>query len=222
MLKRIIEWSVREQAASCCCSRSRLPSAGSSRCGARRSRRCRTCRDVQVIVQADYNEQAPRIVEDQVTYPIAAEMLKVPGARTVRGLFVLRRLVRLRHLRGRHRSLLGALARAGVPERHQGQAAGDRDADPGPRRDGTGLGLPVRAGGHDRHARPRAAARRAGLVSPLRAHRGARRVGGRERRRVREAVSGGHRSGEAARVRHSGHARHDAPSRTRTTTSARW
>jgi Cu(I)/Ag(I) efflux system membrane protein CusA/SilA len=41
--------------------------------------------DVQVIVQADYGEQAPRIVEDQVTYPIAAEMLKVPGARVVRG-----------------------------------------------------------------------------------------------------------------------------------------
>ena len=41
--------------------------------------------DVQVIVQADYSDQAPRIVEDQVTYPIAAEMLKVPGAKTVRG-----------------------------------------------------------------------------------------------------------------------------------------
>ncbi|MFN8652552.1 MAG: CusA/CzcA family heavy metal efflux RND transporter [Gemmatimonadales bacterium] len=41
--------------------------------------------DVQVIVQADFGEQAPRIVEDQVTYPITAEMLKVPGARTVRG-----------------------------------------------------------------------------------------------------------------------------------------
>jgi Cu(I)/Ag(I) efflux system membrane protein CusA/SilA len=41
--------------------------------------------DVQVIVQADYNEQAPQIVEDQITYPISAEMLKVPGARTVRG-----------------------------------------------------------------------------------------------------------------------------------------
>jgi Cu(I)/Ag(I) efflux system membrane protein CusA/SilA len=41
--------------------------------------------DVQVIVQADYNEQAPRIVEDQVTYPIAAEMLKVPSAASVRG-----------------------------------------------------------------------------------------------------------------------------------------
>ena len=41
--------------------------------------------DVQVIVQAEYSEQAPRIVEDQVTYPIAAGMLKVPGARAVRG-----------------------------------------------------------------------------------------------------------------------------------------
>ena len=41
--------------------------------------------DVQVIVQADYAEQAPRIVEDQVTYPISTEMLKVPGARSVRG-----------------------------------------------------------------------------------------------------------------------------------------
>jgi copper/silver efflux system protein len=41
--------------------------------------------DVQVIVQADYSDQAPRIVEDQVTYPVAAEMLKVPGAKTVRG-----------------------------------------------------------------------------------------------------------------------------------------
>jgi Cu(I)/Ag(I) efflux system membrane protein CusA/SilA len=41
--------------------------------------------DVQVIVQAEFEGQAPRIVEDQVTYPIAAEMLKVPGARVVRG-----------------------------------------------------------------------------------------------------------------------------------------
>jgi copper/silver efflux system protein len=40
--------------------------------------------DVQVIVQTDYEGQAAQIVEDQVTYPIASEMLKVPGARTVR------------------------------------------------------------------------------------------------------------------------------------------
>jgi Cu(I)/Ag(I) efflux system membrane protein CusA/SilA len=41
--------------------------------------------DVQVIVQTDFTGQAPQIVEDQVTYPITTEMLKVPGARTVRG-----------------------------------------------------------------------------------------------------------------------------------------
>jgi len=41
--------------------------------------------DVQVIIQTDFREQAPQIVEDQVTYPIASEMLKVPGARVVRG-----------------------------------------------------------------------------------------------------------------------------------------
>src|SRR5688572_12007410 len=41
--------------------------------------------DVQVIVQTEYEGQAPQIVEDQVTYPIASEMRKVPGAETVRG-----------------------------------------------------------------------------------------------------------------------------------------
>ncbi len=41
--------------------------------------------DVQVIIQTDYEGQAPQIVEDQVTYPIASEMLRVPGAQTVRG-----------------------------------------------------------------------------------------------------------------------------------------
>ena len=41
--------------------------------------------DVQVIIQTNFSEQAPQIVEDQVTYPITSEMLKVPGARVVRG-----------------------------------------------------------------------------------------------------------------------------------------
>ncbi|MFV1986888.1 MAG: efflux RND transporter permease subunit [Gemmatimonadota bacterium] len=40
--------------------------------------------DVQVIVQTNFSEQAPQIVEDQITYPIASEMLKVPGAMVVR------------------------------------------------------------------------------------------------------------------------------------------
>ena len=41
--------------------------------------------DVQVVIQTDFSEQAPQIVEDQVTYPVASEMLKVPGSRVVRG-----------------------------------------------------------------------------------------------------------------------------------------
>jgi len=40
--------------------------------------------DVQVVIQTEFSEQAPQIVEDQVTYPVASEMLKVPGARVVR------------------------------------------------------------------------------------------------------------------------------------------
>ena len=41
--------------------------------------------DVQVIIRTPYAGQAPQIVEDQVTYPIATRMLAVPKARAVRG-----------------------------------------------------------------------------------------------------------------------------------------
>src|SRR5918999_189600 len=41
--------------------------------------------DVQVIIRTSYPGQAPRIVEDQVTYPLTTTMLSVPGAKTVRG-----------------------------------------------------------------------------------------------------------------------------------------
>ncbi|MDE2772695.1 MAG: CusA/CzcA family heavy metal efflux RND transporter [Gemmatimonadota bacterium] len=41
--------------------------------------------DVQVIIQTDYPGQAPRIVEDQVTYPVATQMLAAPFAEVVRG-----------------------------------------------------------------------------------------------------------------------------------------
>jgi Cu(I)/Ag(I) efflux system membrane protein CusA/SilA len=41
--------------------------------------------DVQVIIRTPYPGQAPRIVEDQVTYPLTTTMMSVPGARTVRG-----------------------------------------------------------------------------------------------------------------------------------------
>ena len=41
--------------------------------------------DVQVIIRTSYPGQAPRLVENQVTYPLTTTMLSVPGAKTVRG-----------------------------------------------------------------------------------------------------------------------------------------
>jgi Cu(I)/Ag(I) efflux system membrane protein CusA/SilA len=41
--------------------------------------------DVQVVIRTSYPGQAPQIVENQVTYPLATTMLSVPGAKTVRG-----------------------------------------------------------------------------------------------------------------------------------------
>jgi Cu(I)/Ag(I) efflux system membrane protein CusA/SilA len=41
--------------------------------------------DVQVIIKTSYPGQAPQVVEDQVTYPMATAMLSVPKAVNVRG-----------------------------------------------------------------------------------------------------------------------------------------
>lgn len=41
--------------------------------------------DVQVIVKTSYPGQAPRVVEDQVTYPLTTALMAVPKATTVRG-----------------------------------------------------------------------------------------------------------------------------------------
>jgi Cu(I)/Ag(I) efflux system membrane protein CusA/SilA len=41
--------------------------------------------DVQVIVKTSYPGQAPRVVEDQVTYPLTTALIAVPKATTVRG-----------------------------------------------------------------------------------------------------------------------------------------
>jgi copper/silver efflux system protein len=83
-MKRVIEWSIRNRLAVLLLA---LALAFAGVVALRRTplEALPDLSDVQVIVQAEYGEQAPRIVEDQVTYPIAAEMLKVPGAKTVRG-----------------------------------------------------------------------------------------------------------------------------------------
>jgi len=41
--------------------------------------------DVQVIIRTSWPGQAPRLVENQVTYPMTTTILSVPGAKTVRG-----------------------------------------------------------------------------------------------------------------------------------------
>ena len=41
--------------------------------------------DVQVIVHTEYPGQAPKVIEEQVTYPITTKMLSVPHAKAVRG-----------------------------------------------------------------------------------------------------------------------------------------
>ncbi len=41
--------------------------------------------DVQVVVLTEHPGQAPRIVEDQITYPLTTQLLSVPGASDVRG-----------------------------------------------------------------------------------------------------------------------------------------
>src|SRR5918912_424469 len=42
--------------------------------------------DVQVIVMTEWPGQAPQTVEDQVTYPLSTELLKVPHTKVVRGM----------------------------------------------------------------------------------------------------------------------------------------
>ena len=41
--------------------------------------------DAQVIIYTEYPGQSPRIVEDQVTYPLTTSMVSVPGSKAVRG-----------------------------------------------------------------------------------------------------------------------------------------
>jgi Cu(I)/Ag(I) efflux system membrane protein CusA/SilA len=41
--------------------------------------------DTQVIVYTEYKGQAPQVIEDQVTYPLATAMLTVPKSKVVRG-----------------------------------------------------------------------------------------------------------------------------------------
>ncbi len=85
MLTHIIEWSVRRRwvvlAAACA-----LSVAGFWAMLRTPVDAIPDLSDVQVIVMTEWPGQAPELVEDQVTYPLSTELLKVPKTRFVRGM----------------------------------------------------------------------------------------------------------------------------------------
>ena len=156
--------------------------------------------DVQVIIFTDYPGQAPQVVEDQVTYPITTQMLAVPSATVVRGYsffgfsFVYVIFEDGTDLYWARSRVLEYLNYVG------GRLPRGRDADPRPRRHRRRLGVHVRA--PLRRRRPRRAALAPGLVPQVRADGGAGGVGGREHRRLRQAVPDHRRPEPPARLRH--------------------
>jgi hypothetical protein len=119
-----------------------------------RSTRSPTSPTSQVIVFTEWPEwgPSPDLVEDQITYPLATSLLAAPRVRYVRGQSMFGHVLRLRDLRGRHRHLLGALARARVPERGAQGRLPDGVTRRSARRHRRRLGLPVRARRRERDA----------------------------------------------------------------------
>ncbi len=108
--------------------------------------------------------------------------------------------LRVHPLRGRYRSVLGALAGARVLEPGAVAPAGGGQARTRTGRHGRGLGVRICARGQDPHVGSVAAAGAAGLVFEIRAQDGRERGRSRLSRRHGEAVSDRARSGSVARV----------------------
>jgi len=84
MIARIIDWSIRNRLVVLVASLL-LISAGIESLSRLSLDALPDLSDVQVIVKTDFPGQAPQFVEDQVTYPLAASLLSVPGTKAVRG-----------------------------------------------------------------------------------------------------------------------------------------
>ena len=148
--------------------------------------------DPQVIVYTEYPGQAPQVVEDQVTYPLTTALLAVPKSKVVRGFsffgvsfvyVVFEDGTDIYWARSRVLEYLN-FAQKRLP-------AGVTPSL-GPGRDRRRLG--VRICRDRRAAHAGRTALDPGLVHPLPAHQGGRRGGGRQRRRLRQAISGRGRS----------------------------
>ena len=136
--------------------------------------------DVQVIVYSEWPGRSAELVEDQITYPISSKLLAAPGVRAVRGQSFFGVSFVYAIFDDSTDLYWARSSRARVHERRPERAAERRHAGDRPRRHGRRLGLRVRAGRSQRHARPRRAAQPAGLEPALRAGLGS----GRRRSRV--------------------------------------
>jgi Cu(I)/Ag(I) efflux system membrane protein CusA/SilA len=85
MLKRIIEWSVTHKLA-VLLGTAAITLAGVWAMFSTPVDAIPDLSDVQVIVMTQWPGQAPQTVEDQVTYPLSTELLKVPHTKFVRGM----------------------------------------------------------------------------------------------------------------------------------------
>lgn len=84
MLSRIVEWSLRNKLLVLVVALA-LAIAGAYSIGEMPLDALPDLSDVQVVVYTKYPGQSPRIVEDQITYPLTTQMLAVPYAEVVRG-----------------------------------------------------------------------------------------------------------------------------------------
>lgn len=85
MLERIIEWSVRQRLIVLLATAA-LTLGGTWAMLTMSVDAVPDLSDVQVIVMTEWAGQAPELVEDQITYPISTELLKVPRTKVVRGM----------------------------------------------------------------------------------------------------------------------------------------
>ncbi len=84
MLSRIVDWSLQNKLLVFVAS-SALAVTGIYSIGSMPLDALPDLSDVQVVVYTKYPGQSPRIVEDQITYPLTTQMLGVPYAAAVRG-----------------------------------------------------------------------------------------------------------------------------------------
>ena len=155
--------------------------------------------DTQVIVYTEYSGQAPQVIEDQVTYPLSTAMLSVPKAKVVRGFsyfgasfvyVIFDDGTDIYWARSRVLEYLSRRPRSLPDGRHADARARTRPASAGSTSTSSWRARSTLGG----------VAHVAGLASPLRRCESGRCGRGRQRRRLRQAISDRRRSAAACKA----------------------